>query len=350
MTAATYNAPLVGDGNLYTTVLCESPEQMQRALDIRYKVFVEEQGYDAAIEVDALDPLCDHLLLTVQRADGTLADVGTLRFYPPKLKLGRVAVHKAFRGTGAGKRLCEALEEHVRERRGKTGDVLRGKDVVVIQAHAQKIAEKFYTKIGWNVQGPDFVEEGQPHCQVIKRVKLSPEVAPATLTTKKPRTYRVQLCEDFERCLKIRIAVFVDEQGFTMEDELDDKDESSDHFIMTMTNEDGTEEDAGTIRWWPKPGLAAGKIGRVCVLPKFRGGGTGKLLMQAVEDHLHHRRGKAGVALHGKTSVKALVHSQMHAEGFYARSGYVREGEQFMEDGAPHCLLVKTIELVPETA
>lgn len=67
-------------------------------------------------------------------------------------------MHKAFRGTGAGKRLCEALEEHVRERRGKTGDVLRGKDVVVIQAHAQKIAEKFYTKIGWNVQGPDFVE------------------------------------------------------------------------------------------------------------------------------------------------------------------------------------------------
>lgn len=35
MTAATYNAPLVGDGDVYTTVLCESPEQMQRALDIR---------------------------------------------------------------------------------------------------------------------------------------------------------------------------------------------------------------------------------------------------------------------------------------------------------------------------
>lgn len=53
--SATYNAPLVPTAApAYSTVLCSTPEQMQRALAIRHKVFCEEQGYDPAIEVDEL--------------------------------------------------------------------------------------------------------------------------------------------------------------------------------------------------------------------------------------------------------------------------------------------------------
>ncbi len=44
---------------------------------------------------------------------------------------------------------------------------------------------------------------------------------------------------------------------------LDRKDPESDHFLMMTTGPDGKEEDAGTIRWWPKPNQAAGKMGRV---------------------------------------------------------------------------------------
>lgn len=203
---------------------------------------------------------------------------------------------------------------------------------------------------------------------------LSRRPAIAVLNGSKPptRSYAVRWCEtqaDIDRCIQIRIAVFVDEQGFSMEDELDEyvawypsnelkltrhvrthrKDPESDHFLMTTVGADGKEEDVGTIRWWPKPGLAAGKIGRVCgqspvrlpdtladvhpsaVLPKYRGGGTGKLLMTSIEEHVRNRRGKAGAAAKGKPSVTAVVHSQMHAEGFYQKAGYVREGDKFME-------------------
>lgn len=206
------------------------------------------------------------------------------------------------------------------------------------------------------------------------------------------RTYSVRFVEnedDYDRVIKVRVAVFVEEQGYSMEDELDEcvtfgllmpaaavrgiseliaplavdrKDPESDHFLMTTTGPDGREEDAGTIRWWPKPNQAAGKMGRVAgasllrsrnrslttcdggegsltaasrslraVMPKFRGGGTGKLLINAMEEHVRQRKGKAGVAARGYSSVRVHCHSQMHAEGFYAKAGYLRQGDQFME-------------------
>ncbi|GAA5827192.1 hypothetical protein JCM11251_001161 [Rhodosporidiobolus azoricus] len=169
------------------------------------------------------------------------------------------------------------------------------------------------------------------------------------------RTFRVQHCqtkEDWERAVAIRVKVFVDEQKFSMEDELDDKDESSDHFLLIAKNEDGAEEDAGTIRWWPKPNVhpPAGKLGRLAVLKHFRGGGSGKQLVLAMEEHVKQRKGKAGVALKGEKHVKVICHSQTHAQNFYEKSGYVAEGDVFIEDGGPHILLTKVIELVPETA
>ncbi|BGP52457.1 hypothetical protein JCM8202v2_000011 [Rhodotorula sphaerocarpa] len=331
----------------YSTVLCVTPEQLARAMKIRHRVFVEEQGYDAAIEVDGMDPLCDHLLMSRKKEDGMEEDVGTLRWFPPRSKLGRVAIIKPYRGTGAGRILCSALEEHVRERRGKAADVTRGKTSLELMAYSQKIAEGFYTKMGWHSIGPDFLEEGQPHVKVVKRIDLVPEPKIAVLNgaSTPTRSYNVRFVEnqsDYDRVIAVRIAVFVEEQGFSMEDELDEKDPESDHFLMTTMGADGKEEDAGVIRWWPKPNQAAGKMGR------FRGGGTGRLLIQAMEEHVRQRKGKAGLAARGHERVRVHCHSQMHAEGFYAKSGYVREGGQFMEDGAPHCLLIKDLDLVPE--
>ncbi|GAA5925090.1 hypothetical protein JCM3775_006362 [Rhodotorula graminis] len=357
--ADTYNAPAApaSSSPVLSVVLAISPEQMERVMAIRRTVFVEEQGYSADVEQhDAYDPLCDHLLMTQVDPDGTTTDIGTLRFYPAKLKLGRVAILANYRGGGRGKTLVEALEQHVRERRGKTADVLRGKKAVQLLAHAQVPSLPFYEKTGWSTFGLEFQEEGTPHVKVVKRIELVPEPATATLDdARAPDTYHVELCEtqaDIDRCIKCRIAVFVDEQGYSIEDELDEKDPESDHLIMYRVGADGEKEDAGTIRWWPKPGQPegqkAGKLGRVCVLPKFRGGGTGKILLEALEKHLVARRGKAGVALRGEKSVRVLVHSQVHAEGFYARSGYERQPGQFLEDGAPHCLLTKDLELVNE--
>ncbi|GAA5899191.1 GNAT family N-acetyltransferase [Sporobolomyces salmoneus] len=152
----------------------------------------------------------------------------------------------------------------------------------------------------------------------------------------------------YEQCLDIRIAVFVDEQKFTMEDELDEKDESSDHLLLLDEKPDGTTEQIGTIRWWPIPGRAAGKMGRVAVLKPYRGLGIGRVLIDVLEEHLRERRGKAGEALKGKEEVESIAHSQAYAQGFYEKSGYVREGDLFLEDGADHVKMVKAVKLKPE--
>lgn len=55
MTGTSYNASLAtAPAASFSTVLCVTPEQLQRAMAIRYQVFVEEQGYDAKIEADVL--------------------------------------------------------------------------------------------------------------------------------------------------------------------------------------------------------------------------------------------------------------------------------------------------------
>ncbi|GAA5827215.1 hypothetical protein JCM11251_001173 [Rhodosporidiobolus azoricus] len=174
--AATYEAPLNRTGPpAYSTHLCSTPEDLRRSLAIRCTVFCEEQGYDPKIEVDDRDALCDHLLLVKENEDGTTEDVGTIRWYAPQSKLGRFAVHKRFRGTGAGTILYNALEQHIRERKGRSREMFKGKDEAEIVANSQLIALGFYLKSGWERVGEDFIEEGQPHCKVVKRIKLNPE-------------------------------------------------------------------------------------------------------------------------------------------------------------------------------
>lgn len=131
---------------------------------IRFAVFVTEQGYDADVEVDDKDAGSDHLL---GQLDGR--DVAVVRLFPPLAKLGRLAVVSSSRGTGAGKLMVEALEEHVKSGKGKMGEWRRvlartgslpaeERGRVKIQANVQKHAERFYSKCGYVAEGEDFLE------------------------------------------------------------------------------------------------------------------------------------------------------------------------------------------------
>lgn len=132
---------------------------------IRFAVFVTEQGYDADVEVDDKDAGSDHLL---GQLDGR--DVAVVRLFPPLAKLGRLAVVSSSRGTGAGKLMMEALEEHVKSGKGNMGQWRRElartgslpaeeeRGSVKIQANVQKHAERFYSKRGYVAEGEDFLE------------------------------------------------------------------------------------------------------------------------------------------------------------------------------------------------
>jgi hypothetical protein len=56
------------------------------------------------------------------------------------------------------------------------------------------------------------------------------------------------------------------------------------------------------------------------VITKYRGGGSGKILVVALEEHLRRRQGKAGVALRGQATVLSILHAQMYAQGAFVSS------------------------------
>ncbi|KAM0748059.1 acyl-CoA N-acyltransferase [Meredithblackwellia eburnea MCA 4105] len=148
--------------------LCQTPEEIKRCFVIRKEVFVDEQGYELRDEFDKKDGMSDHFVLL----DGD-TPIGTIRYWAPGAKLGRLAVVKAGRGVGAGRYLVQAMEEHVVGRKGgKAGEQHKDDKEVTIHANSQAYAQKFYEKMGYTVEGEHFLEDGQPHIRLVKTVTL----------------------------------------------------------------------------------------------------------------------------------------------------------------------------------
>jgi len=83
----------------------------------------------------------------------------------------------------------------------------------------------------------------------------------------------------------------------------------------------------GTAR--PEP---AGKIGRVAVLPQYRGTGIGGAMI-----------GPLVVLARTLGLTQVHLNSQSSAIGFYARMGFQAEGPEFVEVGIPHQRMVLRI-------
>lgn len=124
-------------------------------------------------------------------------------------------------------------------------------------------------------------------------------------------------------CERVRLMVFVAEQHVPKEEELDEWDAKSRHFIAR----DAQHMVMGCARLLP-----TGQIGRLAVLKPFRKRGVGGALLEAVL-----RSAKAA----GMREV--WMHAQTHAEGFYAAHGFAPEGERFMEAGIEHIMMRKAL-------
>jgi predicted GNAT family N-acyltransferase len=68
-----------------------------------------------------------------------------------------------------------------------------------------------------------------------------------------------------------------------------------------------------------------GHIGRMAVIKAWRGKGVGSAMLQALLD-VARERGCADLFLNAQT----------YAVPFYERSGFMREGEEFLDAGIPH--------------
>lgn len=123
---------------------------------LRSRVFIEEQGIDPAIELDAQDADAVHALLTNRL--GQPVATGRLLVHEPGVgRIGRMAVHRVLRGGRYGQQVLDALMAAART---------RGDRQVLL--HAQRSAEGFYRRLGFRAQGEPFEEAGIAHIEMVR--------------------------------------------------------------------------------------------------------------------------------------------------------------------------------------
>lgn len=127
---------------------------------IRDEIFVRGQNVPLAIELDALDPLCQHV---IARAEDGHA-IGTGRLLPDG-RIGRMAVLESWRGRGVGSVMLERLIE-----------IARSRGLQQVELHSQVHACDFYQRHGFEAYGENFFEAGIEHVHM--RRALSEDTVP----------------------------------------------------------------------------------------------------------------------------------------------------------------------------
>jgi ElaA protein len=130
---------------------------------------------------------------------------------------------------------------------------------------------------------------------------------------------RVEVTRDIATCRALRRTVFIEEQGVSEADEVDDRDDVAIHLLAFRNG-----SPVGTARLLVDG--STGKVGRVCVLREARGTGLGAALMRAAVAEF---RAMPGLA-------KVKLGAQSHATGFYEALGFRVVGEPFMDAGIEH--------------
>jgi len=127
----------------------ETKEKLEEAFSIRKKVFVEEQHVPHELEIDEYENESAHFVLYDENHPiGT----GRFRIMDGKGKVERICVLKEFRGTGAGNRIMNAIENHAKTH-----------GVKVLKLNSQTSAIPFYEKIGYTIVSDEFMDAGIPH-------------------------------------------------------------------------------------------------------------------------------------------------------------------------------------------
>lgn len=125
------------------------------------------------------------------------------------------------------------------------------------------------------------------------------------------------------RLSQLRRIVFIDEQGVPEALEWDADDAGSLHFLAV----DRGGQAIACARLLPD-----GHLGRMAVLPAWRGRGVGRALLAAVLDAAQSR---------GHDTLR--LSAQTHAAAFYARAGFTAMGDEYEEAGIPHVAMQKTL-------
>ena len=123
-----------------------------------------------------------------------------------------------------------------------------------------------------------------------------------------------------EIAFSIRRKVFVEEQKVEPEEEYDEYEDVSTHYLLYCNG-----KPVATARWQvTQKGI---KPGRFAMLKEFRGKGIGsELLRQIMKDIIPLNK-------------PVYLNSQVTAVNYYARFGFVKKGDIFLEANIEHYLM-----------
>lgn len=128
---------------------------------------------------------------------------------------------------------------------------------------------------------------------------------------------------ELNTAFEIREKVFVKEQKVDPEEEYDEFEDTSRHFIALFNG-----IPVGTARWRKFPNGI--KLERFAVLSDYRNKGVGTALVKAV--------------LHDVPRPNQLfLHAQLTARQLYESNGFEPYGEEFMEAGIQHIAMKRTL-------
>ncbi|GAA4409623.1 GNAT family N-acetyltransferase [Nibrella viscosa] len=136
---------------------------------------------------------------------------------------------------------------------------------------------------------------------------------------------------DLDQAFVIRREVFVEEQQVPADEEYDEYEKTSRHFLARSH-----AVPCGTARWRETPkGI---KLERFAVRKDYRGQGVGKALVRAVLDDVFLYHG------HPET---VYMHAQVSAMPLYAGFGFEPVGDLFDECGIMHYKMVLPMTAYP---
>jgi predicted GNAT family N-acyltransferase len=124
-------------------------------MDLRVKVFCDEQGVDPDEELDGLDDESTQIVALDE--SGVIATCRLRDLGDGEWKLERMVVAKRLRKLGIGRRLLAGAEAEAKD---------HGADEMLL--HAQRPAEAFYAARGYVAEGDTFVEAEIEHVRMRK--------------------------------------------------------------------------------------------------------------------------------------------------------------------------------------
>jgi predicted GNAT family N-acyltransferase len=160
---------------------------------------------------------------------------------------------------------------------------------------------------------------------ISERLELSSAIDVDVMgSTVKPRitVKRISSETELAQAMRIRIRVFVREQGVPAEIELDDDDKRALHLLASLGG-----RAVGTARIVMRGGQA--KIGRMAVLKSHRRKKVGKNLLT-----------RAVITAKKQGARKIYLHAQVAVLGFYESAGFRCVGSVFDEAGIAHRRMV----------